>query len=274
MGDYGKKYYEQSAFWDKNYLEIPEEKERIEETIKVIPPDTHSVLDVGCGNGCFVNTLVSIFPNRFDRVIGLDLSDEALKHVKTEKLNGNITDLLFEDESFDLVTSLEVLEHLPQEDFKRGVSELQRVSKKYVIITVPNNENLADSLVRCPKCYCWFSAWSHMRSFNKDTFQSLFENFKLIEAKEIGRVERLAFNRMLLILYRFFRKPVPPETAICPQCGYQNNGKSKNLKNNKNSIDFRSSILSLFKRLFKIILPGKKRRRWLLALYKKADRQI
>ena len=52
MGDYRKKYYEQSAFWDKNYLEIPEEKERIEETIKAIPPDTHSVLDVG-----FVSTI-------------------------------------------------------------------------------------------------------------------------------------------------------------------------------------------------------------------------
>lgn len=272
MGDYRKKYYEQSAFWDKSCLEIPIEKERIEETIKAIPPDTHSVLDVGCGDGCFVNTLVSIFPNRFNRVIGLDCSDEALKHVKTEKLNGDIADLPFEDESFDLVTSLEVLEHLPQEDFKKGISELQRVSEKYILISVPNNENLTDSLVRCPKCYCWFNVEYHMRSFNKNTLHSLFGNFKLTEAKEIGPVERLAFNSALLKLYKFFRKRLPPETAVCPQCGYQNKGKSKNLKNNKNSIESRSLILSLFKRLVKLILPREKRSRWLLALYAKLDR--
>lgn len=92
----------------------------------------------------------------------------------------------FKNESFDLVTSLEVLEHLPQEDFKRGISELQRVSKKYILITVPNEGDLERSLVMCPKCYCWFNPYFHMRSFNKKSLQNLFEKFNPIKIKEIG----------------------------------------------------------------------------------------
>ena len=44
-------YFEQSIFWDKNYLNDQAEKERIEITIENIPMDVRSILDVGCGNG-------------------------------------------------------------------------------------------------------------------------------------------------------------------------------------------------------------------------------
>ena len=155
MKDFKEKYYEQSIFWNQDYLQNPAERERIQETISAIPSDTHSILDVGCGNGAFVNALVSTFPDKFDRITGLDISEEALKYVKSEKIHGAIIDLPFENESFDAVTCLEVLEHLPQEDFRKGILELQRVSRKHIIITVPNAQNLESSSVICPECYCW-----------------------------------------------------------------------------------------------------------------------
>jgi hypothetical protein len=37
MKDYKEEYYKQSILWDHSFLEISEEKERIEEIIKVIP---------------------------------------------------------------------------------------------------------------------------------------------------------------------------------------------------------------------------------------------
>ena len=273
MEHFKKQYYEQPVFWNKDHSEIPAERERIEEVMKTVPPDVHSILDVGCGNGFFVNSLVNTFPDRFDRVTGLDYAEEPLKYVKTEKLKGSIAKLPFEDRSFDLVTSLEVLEHLPQEEFKTGIYELQRVSKKYIIITVPNDQDLAISLVMCPECYCWFNPYFHMRSFDKNILHTLFDNFKLIEAKEIGpEVEKRSYNPLLLALHRSYRKSVLPETAICPQCGYKHKSGVIDLKDNKNSTNRSSPILLLLKPLVHLVTLTKKMRTWLLGLYEKADK--
>ena len=143
MTDPKKSYYEQKALWDKNYLVNSAEKERIEETIKIIPAETQTILDVGCGNGIFVNTLISTFPDRFEKVVALDTSEEALRYVKSCKLKGSIVNLPFEDKSFDLVTSTEVLEHLSYQGYKKGISELQRISKKYIVISVLSKLNMS-----------------------------------------------------------------------------------------------------------------------------------
>jgi len=275
MKNFKKEYYEQSIFWDQDYLQNPAEKERIKQIINAIPHNTHTVLDVGCGNSAFLNTLTSTFPDRFGRVVGFDSSKEALKYVKTEKTYGTVSDLPFKGESFDLVTSLEVLEHLTQEDFKKGVSELQRVSKKYIIITVPNDQDLERSLVICPKCHCWFNPCFHIRSFKRDTLSNLFKNFSLIKIKELGPISKYySYNTLLVTFYLALARPIPPETAICPQCGYQYKDKEKtdNLRNNNSFLHFVSKVLFSFKPLVKLILHAKRKKRWLLALYEKADR--
>jgi len=276
MNDYHTEYYEQSVLWTGRLLEDPKERERIREVTDLIAQDTNSILDVGCGNGIFVNTLMHRFPHRFNRLTGLDLSEEALKYVRTEKFAGSVAKLPFEDQSFDLVTCLEVLEHLPQEDFEKGISELQRVSKKYIIITVPNDQDLATSLVMCPKCYCWFNPDYHLRSFDKNILHDLFESFKLIEAREIGpTVKERSYNPLLLTLYRSWRsvkKSPLPETAICPQCGYQHSEEFENLKNNDSSAHFLLLAVSLFKPLVELVSPVKKKTQWVLALYGKAAR--
>ena len=269
MKDYRKDYYEQSCFWDKDYLNDPVEAERINTTIRMIPADTRTVLDVGCGNGAFVNTIVNLFPDKFERIVGLDSSIEALKYVKTEKIKESIGSIPFETGSFDLVSCLEVLEHLPEQKFCEGISELQRASKKYILISVPNNQNLAQSLVLCPKCYCAFNPFFHMRSFNKKALGSLFTHFKLIKIQEIGRYRvSYSFNDWLWFLRIGYQKPAPPRTSICPQCGYQN--KPKSLISGKDQgyhIPTYQTLLSLlFKRFFS---RCKKNKQWLLALYKK-----
>lgn len=273
MKDFKEEYYEQSIFWNQDYLQNPAERERIQETISAIPSDTHSVLDVGCGNGTFVNALVNTFPDKFDRITGLDASKEALKYVKSEKIHGTIIDLPFQNESFDMVTCLEVLEHLPREDFRKGILELQRVSRKHIIVTVPNDQNLESSSVMCPECYCWFNAGFHMRNFTKDSLRNLFNIFRPTKIKGIGPIDKIrSYNHLFLIFYRVWIKPLPPETAICPQCGYQSKEESDNLETDKNSAHFLGRILFSFKHIFKLMTPIKKKERWLLALYEKAIR--
>jgi len=269
-------YYEQSSLWS-NY---PIEKERSQEIIKSIPSDVKSVLDVGCGNGELVNTIINDYPYRFKRVGGLDISCEALKYVKSEKYLGDVTQLPFNTLSFDLVISSEVLEHLPYHDLKKGISEIQRVSKKYIIITVPNDEDLESDLRYCPNCSCWFNKHYHMNSFNQLKLKELFYNAQAKYVKEIGPIiEQIIYNDFTRLWFNYKKKYPPAPYSICPQCGYQiisdsnKNYGNKRLIQKKESNYIVRSIKILFKPLsrylYRIIFPKIEKKRWLLAFYEK-----
>src|SRR5262249_27223614 len=84
------------------------------------------VLDIGCGAGATMDHL-----KRFGQPHGIDLSEIPLRfsrrrgHQRT--LRASATELPFDSESFDLVTALDVIEHL--EDDARGLAEIRRVLK-------------------------------------------------------------------------------------------------------------------------------------------------
>jgi SAM-dependent methyltransferase len=83
------------------------------------------ILDVGCGTGANLEMLAN-----FGVAEGVDVSDDALefcraKGLKTHK--GLAEKLPFPDESFDLVTALDVVEHL--DDDVAGLKEMHRVLK-------------------------------------------------------------------------------------------------------------------------------------------------
>jgi hypothetical protein len=56
------------------------------------------------------------------------------------RVDGNVAAIDFPDDSFDVVTCQEVLEHLPEEIFSRAIEELRRVCRGQLIITVPCRE--------------------------------------------------------------------------------------------------------------------------------------
>lgn len=96
-----------------------------------------SILDVGCGEG---NLLIELKKKRLN-VQGIDISEEALEKAKQRKLNVKKADLdkglPLNANSFDAVITVSVLQHLfePQ----KLINEMQKVSKKLVIINVPNH---------------------------------------------------------------------------------------------------------------------------------------
>jgi ubiquinone/menaquinone biosynthesis C-methylase UbiE len=84
------------------------------------------VLDVGAGSG-----ISSQLPGI---VISLDPSEELLKLSPTTKIHGNGETLPFKDDSCDLVISLTALHNF--DDWKKGIEEMKRVSKKYMVVSV------------------------------------------------------------------------------------------------------------------------------------------
>jgi Methylase involved in ubiquinone/menaquinone biosynthesis len=93
------------------------------------------MLDVGCGTGANLEML-----SQFGTAEGVDVSDDALEFCRRKGLSaqkGLAETLPFADETFDLTTALDVVEHL--DDDIGGLKEMHRVTKTggYSLIFVP-----------------------------------------------------------------------------------------------------------------------------------------
>ena len=100
--------------------------------------DNVSVLDVGCGKGFMLYDFKELAPNC--TVAGVDISEYAIENsmpsVKSSLKLGSAVELPFEDNSFDLVISINSIHNLPLEECKKSIREISRVSRKYSYITV------------------------------------------------------------------------------------------------------------------------------------------
>jgi hypothetical protein len=93
--------------------------------IKKICPET--ILDIGPGN----NFLRDLLSKDFDfKTIDIDseLEPDFIGSVDAMPLDGG---------SFDLLCCFQVLEHLPFDKFEQCLSELHRVSRQYVLLSLP-----------------------------------------------------------------------------------------------------------------------------------------
>lgn len=93
------------------------------------------ILDVGCGTGANLEML-----SQFGSAEGVDVSDDALEFCRRKGLTvqkGLAEKLPYADETFDLTTALDVVEHL--DDDIAGLKEMHRVTKTggYSLIFVP-----------------------------------------------------------------------------------------------------------------------------------------
>jgi len=110
---------------------------------KLKPED--EVLDLGCGTGRFTVPMAE----RANRVTGLDLCPAMIEKAREKTLQrglrvefreGDMTSLQFADKSFDVVTSMVALMHIPLDQRQAVFSEAARVLKPggRMIINVKN----------------------------------------------------------------------------------------------------------------------------------------
>ena len=247
--NYYNDYYEKLHVKERKLNEW--EKKRIEDTLSILPSDANSLLEVGCGDGRILNQLVGKYKN----ICGLDISYNALNYVKTKTIQGSLENLPFPDNSFDVVMCCEVLEHLPYSIYEKAIKEIERVAKKYILISVPNNENLDIEMVKCPQCSCSFHTWRHLRTFDKEKLTFLFKNFIIYKTK-IVLMDQFIFGNLIINLKKRLNilNQEFPNSSLCPQCGY-----SPEYKISHNEENFRSRWVNLF---------SLKKGVWIIALYK------
>lgn len=140
------------------------------------------VLDIGCGSGLMLNALENI-----GQTYGMDMSDDAINFSK-EIFNGKIEKGFLPDHSpypenfFDLITALDVIEHIDQDVDSLRMIRAHLVSGGKAIITVP----------------AYMFLWSAFDDLNehKRRYTLTELNTKLVQAGFI--VEKISYFNTLL----------------------------------------------------------------------------
>jgi ubiquinone/menaquinone biosynthesis C-methylase UbiE/ribosomal protein S17E len=275
MTNFEQQYYEDDSFWNDS-LNDPANRLRIKKTIDLIPSDVHALVDLGCGNGVFLNTLISQKP-QLD-LLGIERSEAALRYVRTKKMQESIEKVSLPDRSFDCVSCLEVIEHLPVGIYDKALKEMTRISSKYVIVSVPYKENLRESFNTCPSCESSFSYEFHLRSFDDDQMEKLLVpfGFRCMSKDLLGLQESFVGHNLYknIIYPEHKRKFVSP---ICPICGYENpirktseTGKQLNEQSSPHkSKSLKQTITSFITKAPKLLWPKEKKHYWILCLYER-----
>ena len=122
---------------------------RVRQTIGVLQGVMpQSILDVGSGRGAFLWPCLDAFLNV--PITAIEVDERRVELYKTvkrggiERLNGVHCDIQhppseFLKQQFDVVTMLEVLEHLP--DPRVALNNVVRLAQRHVIISVPSKED-------------------------------------------------------------------------------------------------------------------------------------
>lgn len=100
---------------------------QVDEIVRCQP---RTVLEVGVGTGVVASIL---------RQLGIDVTTVDFDPALNADRAGDVRSLPCSDREFDLVLCAQVLEHLPWADVPLALSELRRVSKRHVLVTVPQS---------------------------------------------------------------------------------------------------------------------------------------
>ncbi len=124
----------------KNHEELPR-VHKVLGFLRSIWPE--NLLDVGSGRGVFLFPFLCAFPGV--PVTSVDLLDHRVEFLNDIHLGGveqlsasqmDITSGALPQKAFDVVTMLEVLEHIP--DVQKAIESAVQLAKRYVVVTVPS----------------------------------------------------------------------------------------------------------------------------------------
>lgn len=123
-----------------------------------------TLLDIGSGRGTFLFPLLDTF--NWLQTFSIELNPIRARDINALRVGGieninvvmmNAAEIGFDENSFDVVTALEVLEHIDEP--QKAVRELIRVANRFIVASVPSKED---------------DNPEHIHLFDKESFTKLF----------------------------------------------------------------------------------------------------
>lgn len=150
------------------------------------------LLDVGCGG----DGLAAFLPRV--SVVGVDVEKPEDISANLQFRHGSITELPFDNQSFSVVSCIDVLEHLPEELRFRSVRELIRVGRCTVLIAFPHAAAAVacDSRFRreCERCNRPAPAWLNEHQAQPYPSPDIVRGFALTACRELGRSAEISIS--------------------------------------------------------------------------------
>ncbi|MFH0876144.1 MAG: class I SAM-dependent methyltransferase [archaeon] len=151
----------------------------------------NKILDAGCGEGFTTVEIGKRFPNA--KINAFDIDAEKIVYAKNNKqlknisyATGDIFDIKFKKDSFDLVVCNEVLEHV--KDYRSALSNIMKVSRRFVIISVPNEPWFRFACILRLKYLSNFGNHpAHVNNWTKGQFKELLRGYgKILRVRTSG----------------------------------------------------------------------------------------
>lgn len=158
------------------------------------------ILDLGCGDGFGISVFKS---HGFNNVIGIDIHPEKIKLAQKlghNAFEGDIHELPFDDEEFDVVFTSHTLEH--SYDIKKVIKEIKRVIRKNgcLFIIVPLEKNIKNI--------------AHMQSIvNQEILINIVNEYQFDIIQEM-RVMRMEEELWLLCINRYLENENLPIVVL------------------------------------------------------------
>lgn len=157
-------------------------------------PEGSSVLELGCGNGKTSSALVAAGYS----VTGVDFSDAAVYNCKEmcpghRFICADVTELPFEDDSFDGAVAFHVLEHLDDAGMVKALDEIQRVlrNRSHLFVKVFSADDMRsmkgelvgkDTVVR--------GNGIRYRYFTESSLKDFFTSFEVLFTRKVQEKTR------------------------------------------------------------------------------------
>lgn len=151
--------------------------------------DCETILDIGCGPDSPIQTCKNIKHSTGVEIFGLYLEEAKKKKTHNEFIQEDIKKLSFEENQFDAVVMIEVLEHMSKEDGFAVIRQACKWARKKVIVTTPNG-------------------FVKQKTLDDNPFQKHLSGWTIKELRQLG------FTCKGLAGFKFLRQEVQSDTML------------------------------------------------------------
>ncbi len=217
---FNKEHFENELIWEYSPFQKQINEEKYLAITRILGEKFDSIVDIGCGNG----HMLSRFSKTGAKLYGADFSNTALKHLNgfAESIHLDLECVKEHDfDKCDLVMTFDVLEHLRESALKNAINLIKDIACKYIVINVPNDEDLELRRAKCEKCRTIFHPYGHINTFSEAMIVEMFSTNKIQHMATVSLGPTKPYNQHTLsnISKCVFDGYMNIETGTCPSCG-------------------------------------------------------